>query len=104
MKGYNFNIQKNSELKENRGISFEEIIAAINDGYLLDIMEHPNKSKYAQQKIYVIDIDCYVYLVPFVENNNEIFLKTIFPSRKLTKQYINKLRSVKNARNKKNKT
>ena len=87
-KYFEFSPEKNMMLKEERGISFEEIIAAIQEGHLLDVIEHHNKSKFGHQKIYVVDIDSYVYLVPFVKSENGIFLKTIFPSRKLTKQYL----------------
>ncbi|MDR3491657.1 MAG: toxin [Gammaproteobacteria bacterium] len=90
---YEFNAEKNSTLKEQRGISFEEIIYYISNGYLLDTIEHPNKEKYAGQQFYVVDIDGYVYLVPFVRRDNQIFLKTIFPSRKHTKQYLEKMKS-----------
>ena len=86
---YDYNIENNKALKRDRGISFDEIIAAIEGGKLLDIIKHPNK-KYGQQKIYIVDIDNYAYLVPFVKTGNNIFLKTIFPSRKLTKVYFDK--------------
>lgn len=86
---YDFSVEKNHELKENRGISFEEIIAAIQNGGLLAAVKHPNKEKYPNQQIYVIDIDGYVYAVPFVrKNETTVFLKTIFKSRKLTKEYL----------------
>ena len=85
---FDFNTDKNALLKRERGISFEEVITAIQDGQLLDVIEHPNKSKYRNQKIYIVNIDYYAYLVPFVETENGVFLKTIFPSRKLTKVYI----------------
>jgi len=90
---YEFNAEKNAALKEQRGISFEEVIYYINNGHLLNIVYHHNNEKYKNQKFYVIDIDGYVYLVPFVRQNNRIFLKTIFPSRKHTKQYLEKLKS-----------
>ena len=80
--------QKNTKLKEGRGVSFEEIICMIEDGKVLDIIENNNSNKYPHQKMYVIDIDGYVYLVPFIQDKNRIFLKTIFPSRKATKQYL----------------
>lgn len=86
-KCFDFNIAKNLKLKQERGISFEEVILAIANGYLLDILEHPNKEKYNNQKIYVVNIDDYIYLVPFVEKEHTLFLKTIFPSRKFTKKY-----------------
>lgn len=88
---YCFSPEKNFELIKNRKISFEEIIAAIEDGAILDVLEHPNTEKYSGQKVYVVDINGYAYFVPFVKNkDNEIFLKTIFPSRKLTKKYLRK--------------
>lgn len=86
---YDFSAEKNQQLIDIRGISFEEIIAALGDGKLLDILEHHNSEKFSHQKIYVIDINGYVYLVPFVrQSENRVFLKTIFPSRKLTKLYL----------------
>lgn len=86
---YKFPIEKNQWLLEERGISFESIIAAIENDQLLDVIYHPNQSKYPRQKMYVLQIDNYVYLVPFVEKNEEtIFLKTAFASRKATKFYI----------------
>lgn len=87
---YEYNIDKDALLQEQRGISFEEVINILRAGNnLLDIIEHPNKTKYGRQKIYVVKINNYVYLVPFVETVKGVFLKTIFPSRKLTKQYLN---------------
>jgi hypothetical protein len=86
---YEFPIEKNQWLLNERGISFEIIIAAIENDQLLDIIYHPNQSKYPHQKMYVLYINEYVYLVPFVEKNEEtIFLKTAFASRKATKLYI----------------
>ncbi len=90
---YEFNAEKNNALKEQRGISFEEIIYYISNGHLLDTIQHHNKDKYAGQKFYVVDVDGYVYLVPFVRQNDKVFLKTIFPSRKHTKQYLEKMKS-----------
>jgi uncharacterized DUF497 family protein len=86
---YDFSAEKNQELIKKRNISFEKVIAAINDGAVLDILPHPNQVKYPHQKIYVLEIDSYVYLVPFVEKDKQnIFLKTIFRHRKLTKKYL----------------
>ena len=85
---YNWNIEKNLLLKKERKLSFEQIVSHIESGDLLDIMEHPNKEKFAHQKILIVQIEEYVIAVPFVENNKERFLKTIIPSRKLTKQYL----------------
>lgn len=88
MKPFNWNRDKNSWLKENRGISFENIVFYINNGNLIDDIIHPNKEKYKGQRILVVNIKNYVYLVPYVENERERFLKTIIPGRKMTKQYL----------------
>ena len=79
-------------MKSQRDISFEDIILALENGYLLDDMEHPNKEKYPNQNIFIIlvEIKNYVYLVPYVEDNKTIFLKTIIPSRKMNKKYNKK--------------
>lgn len=88
MKFYNWNREKNAVLKAERGISFEEIIFHIAKGDELDVYPHPNHSRYPSQMISVVLVKDYVYLVPYVESENEIFLKTIIPSRKATKKYI----------------
>lgn len=80
--------EKSRLLKVERGISFEEIIFCITNGQLLDVIQHPDAERYGHQRIFVVRIDQYVYLVPFVESETEIFLKTIIPSRKATKQYL----------------
>jgi len=85
---YNWNNDKNLFLKETRGISFEQIVVLIEEGNLLDILEHPNREKYAYQKILIVKVDEYIYAVPFVEDRGERFLKTIIPSRKYTKKYL----------------
>ena len=90
MKPYFWNEEKNDWLKQERAVSFEDVIVAINEDKILTIIEHPNKKQYKNQKIYVIEIDDYAYLVPFIEDDEKIFLKTIFPSRKYTKEYIEK--------------
>ena len=88
MKTYNWNHEKNETLKEQRSISFEEIIFHIERGDELDVYPHPNKVRYPNQMISIVVVNNYVYLVPYVETENEIFLKTIIPSRKATKKYI----------------
>ena len=89
MKSYNWNIEKNGILKLERGISFEEVVYHIEKGDELDIYQHPNQDKYPNQKISVVAINNYAYFVPYIEeSNDEIFLKTIIPSRKATKKYI----------------
>ena len=85
---YNWNSEKNILLKEERGISFEQVVLHIENGDLIDVISHTNKNKYPHQKILIIKIKSYIYAVPFVEKNKERFLKTIIPSRKLTKKYL----------------
>lgn len=87
MVSYQWDNKKNAFLKRARGITFEQVIMHIEGGDLLDIREHPNRNKHSNQQILVIDINHYVYVVPFVEQGGERFLRTIVPSRKLTKQY-----------------
>jgi len=88
MKKYNWNRDKNSILKRERGISFDEIVLQIENGNELDIYLHPNLDKYPNQMISVVAMNNYIYLVPFIETEDEIFLKTIIPSHKATKLYI----------------
>lgn len=85
---FSFSPEKNAKLIELRGISFEEIISVIENDEILDILDHPNKEKYPHQKIYVIELHGYAYLVPFVEDGNNVFLKTAFPNREATKYYL----------------
>jgi uncharacterized DUF497 family protein len=88
MKYFDWNEEKNEILKKTRNISFEVIVIQIEMGSLLDILEHPNKKKYKNQRIFVVEYENYVYLVPFIEEEDKIFLKTIITSRKATKQYL----------------
>ncbi len=90
MKQINWNATKNQQLIFERGISFEDIVFYLQRGALLDDIEHPNSVKYPNQRVFVINIDDYAYLVPYVENQKEIFLKTVIPSRKATKIYLGK--------------
>jgi hypothetical protein len=80
--------EKNAKLKKERGIGFEDAVFHIERGDLLDILEHPNPARYASQRVFVVRREDYVYLVPFVEDEHTVFLKTIIPSRKATKQYL----------------
>ena len=84
-----YSLEKNEILKEQRDISFEDVILALENGNLLDDIEHPNKDKYRNQNIFIIliEIKNYVYLVPYVEDEKSIFLKTIIPSRQMNKKY-----------------
>jgi uncharacterized DUF497 family protein len=88
MKYYSWNNDKNEKLKKERGISFEDVVYYIDNEKLLAILKHKNHKKYPGQKVYVIEINNYVYIVPFIETEKEIFLKTIIPSRKATKKYL----------------
>jgi uncharacterized DUF497 family protein len=88
MRYFDWNPDKNEWLKEQRGITFEEIVFHILHGGLLDVLEHPNRKQYPDQKIFVVNVEGYVCLVPFVETEEKVFLKTIIPSRKLTKKYL----------------
>lgn len=88
MKPYDWNKDKNEKLKRERGISFEEIETALESGGLLEITDHPNPSRYPNQKIYLVNVKNYVYSVPFVQDEEKIFFKTIIPSRKATKRYL----------------
>jgi hypothetical protein len=82
---YAFDPEKNAWLIRERGIGFEHIISLIQSGRLLQVLEHPNKAKYPGQLLYEIDVDDYVYVVPVVRTGTTLFLKTIYPSRKATK-------------------
>lgn len=88
MKYFSWNEDKNELLKAERQISFEDVVFYIERGFLLDVLENPNQEKYKGQRIFVVEIDDYAYLVPFVEDEREIFLKTIIPSRKATRRYL----------------
>ncbi|MDH7514217.1 MAG: hypothetical protein QHH14_14845 [Clostridiales bacterium] len=88
MKLIAWDLEKNEKLKRERRISFEEIVEDIAAGRIVDRVSHPNQKKYPGQRIYIIDHVGYCYLVPFVETKDTIFLKTIIPSRKKTKEYL----------------
>lgn len=92
MKYFDWDKHKNEKLKVQREIGFEDCLVAIDEGRLLATIEHTNKKKYPQQRIFIVAIGAYVYLVPFVEDEEKIFLKTIIPSRKFTKKYILKIK------------
>ena len=85
---FTWNGEKDESLKRERGVSFEETVFHIERGDLLDILEHPNQERYPGQRIFVVNIDGYAYLVPFVESESEVFLKTVIPSRKATDTYL----------------
>ena len=84
----NWSTEKNIRLKAERGVSFEEVLSAMSHGALLDVLDHPNTQQYPNQRMFVVRIRGYAYLVPFVETTSEVFLKTIIPSRKATRNYL----------------
>jgi uncharacterized DUF497 family protein len=88
MNVFRWDNEKNELLKKNRGVCFEQVVLIMEKRKVFDTIEHPNQEKYPGQKIAVVMIDTYVYLVPYVENKEEIFLKTIIPSRKATNKYV----------------
>ena len=88
MKYFTWSLEKNELLKQERVISFEEIVFHIQRGDIADLLEHPNQSRYPDQRVFVVIADKYAYLVPFVETDKEVILKTIIPSRKATKRYL----------------
>jgi uncharacterized DUF497 family protein len=85
---FDWNLGKNEELKAQRKISFEDIVFAISKDGLLDVIKHPNQQLYARQRVFIVRVDDYVYVVPFIEDELSIFLKTVIPSRKMTKKYL----------------
>lgn len=90
MKHFDWDKEKNNKLKKERGISFEEIVEILKDTKYIDVFDHPNQKNYAGQKIFVVIVEEYAYMVPFVEDEVKYFLKTIIPSRKMTKKYVTK--------------
>jgi len=90
VKYFSWDSEKNEKLKAERGISFEEVAFYIEKGQILDIVENPNSERYKGQRIFIIEVKDYAHLVPFVETEREIVLKTIIPSRKATRRYLRK--------------
>ncbi len=88
MKYFDWNDEKNEMLKKVRGVSFEQVELAIAAGDLIDRIRHPNPEKYPNQKVFLVKIEDYVYSVPYVEDDERIFLKTIIPNSKATKKYL----------------
>lgn len=88
MKYFDWNDEKNDVLKKMWDVSFEQVELAIALGDLIDRLKHPDSAKYPNQRVFLVKIDNYIYLVPFVEDNEKIFLKTIIPNRKATKKYF----------------
>jgi uncharacterized DUF497 family protein len=88
MKVFRWDNAKNEWLKEKRGVCFEEVVILLEREDVLEIVNHPNQEKYPGQKIATVKIGDYAYLVPYVQEREEIFLKTIIPSRKATNKYV----------------
>ena len=88
MKVFRWDNEKNEKLKKGRGVCFEQVVLLMEKEDVFDTIEHPNKDKYPGQKVAIVKIEDYVYLVPYVQEKDEIFLKTIIPSRKATNKYV----------------
>jgi hypothetical protein len=88
MKYYDWNDKKNELLKKLRGVSFEQVVLAIVSGDLIDRVKHPNPEKYPNQRVFLVKIEDYIYSVPYVEDDEKMFLKTIIPNSKATKKYL----------------
>lgn len=87
-KYYDWNDEKNELLKSERGVCFEDVVDALESQVVFDTYLHPNQKRYPKQKMLIVNIRDYAYLVPFIEDEVKIFFKTIIPSRKATKKYI----------------
>ena len=92
MKLVNWSTEKNIRLKAERGVSFEEVLSAMSNDGLLVVLDHPNTDQYPNQRMFVVRIRGYAYLVPFVETKQEVFLKTIIPSRKANRIFLDEER------------
>ncbi|MGB5134992.1 MAG: BrnT family toxin [Prochlorococcaceae cyanobacterium] len=90
MKPFRWSSDKNQQLQAQRSISFEAVVVAIETGGLLDVLAHPNPGRYPDQRILVVELNGYVHLVPYVEADDHLFLKTIIPSRKATRAYLHR--------------
>jgi hypothetical protein len=88
MKPFRWSPEKSEMLKQERGVSFEQIVVAMESGGLLDILTHPNPAKFPSQRILVVNCESYAYMVPYVEDEDCYFLKTVIPSRKATRDYL----------------
>lgn len=85
---FEFDAEKNQWLKNNRGLGFDEVISLISEGHLAAVVDHPNQLKYPHQQVFIVDVEGYAYLIPFEEREGRFFLRTIYPSRKATKKYL----------------
>jgi uncharacterized DUF497 family protein len=94
---FEWDTQKNEQIKKERGISFEEIVILLGSNQIWRISKHWNSEKYPRQRVFLVPVEGYIHVIPFVEDDGVIFLKTIFPSRKLTKMYLEEM-EAKNER------
>jgi uncharacterized DUF497 family protein len=88
VKPFRWGHEKNAELLAGRGVSFEQVVVAVEGSGLLDVLAHPNPGRYPNQRVMVVAWDDYVYLVTFVDEDDHFFLKTVIPSRKATRDYL----------------
>ncbi|HBS25667.1 MAG TPA: toxin [Gammaproteobacteria bacterium] len=79
----NWNTEKNKQLKQERGLCFEDVEIALSTGGFVDDQPHPNQERFPNQQLLIVLIDGYPCVVPYVRDNEKLFLKTIYPSRKL---------------------
>ncbi len=88
MNEFDWSDEKNESLEKTRGICFEDIVIHVQNGCVLDVIRHPNRGRYPHQNMIVLDVEGYIYLVPYVKSKGIRFLKTIIPSRKVTREYL----------------
>ena len=88
MSEFDWNDEKSESLEKTRGICFEDVVILVQNGHVLEVIKHPNKDRYPNQNIMVIDVEGYIYLVPYVKSKGVRFMKTIIPSRKATREYL----------------
>lgn len=88
MSAFNWSDDKNEMLARTRHACFEDVVICIQNGHVLDVIRHPNRDRYPGQNIIVLNVDGYVWLVPYVKQKGVRFLKTIMPSRKATREYM----------------
>jgi uncharacterized DUF497 family protein len=88
MSEFDWNDEKSESLEKTRGICFEDVVIHVQNGCVLDVIKHPSRDRYPKQNIIVLDVEGYVYLVPYVKSRGTRFLKTIIPSRKGTREYL----------------
>ena len=88
MSGFDWNDEKSEFLERTRGICFEDVVIHVQNGCVIEVIRHPNRERYPKQNIMVLDVEDYIYLVPYVKLKGTRFLKTIIPSRKATREYL----------------